>query len=95
MASPVALIGSKTMGLDDAPPTMIVAGSSDVYANGVAIAFEGSPIVPHKRGKHYHGGVVSEGSSTVFVNNMPVARVLDPISCGDKIADGSTNVECG
>ena len=95
MASSVALIGSKTKGKDDSNPSMIINGSSDVYVNGVAIAFEGSKIVPHKRGKSFHDGVVSKGSSSVFVNGKPVARVNDPISCGDEIADGSKNVECG
>lgn len=29
-----------------------------------------------------HGGVLAEGSSTVFVNNLPAGRQGDPVDCG-------------
>lgn len=95
MAPSAALIGSKTKGKDKANPTMIVNGSSNVFVNGVAAAMIGSAIVPHKRGKRVHGGVVSQGSSSVFINGLAAARIGDPISCGDEIADGSSDVFIG
>ena len=95
MASSVALIGSKTKGKDNSNPSMIIQGSHNVYVNGVAVAYEGSKIAPHKRGKSYHDGSVSKGSSKVYVNGRPIARINDPISCGDEIKDGSSNVESG
>ena len=79
----VALIGSMTAGACSAPPTAINQGSSNV----------GSGIVPHPRPKQSpHGGSVSSGSQNVFVNGKPIARIGDPISCGDKIATGSGTV---
>ena len=92
MAS-AAVIGSKTAGRCSAPPTVINSGSSNVFVNGTAMAFVGSGIVPHARPRESpHGGSVSGGASTVFVNGKPAAMVGSPISCGDVVASGSTNV---
>lgn len=88
-----AVIGSKTAGRCSAPPTVINSGSSNVFVNGTAMAFVGSGIVPHARPRESpHGGSVSGGASTVFVNGKPAAMVGSPISCGDVVASGSTNV---
>lgn len=42
-----------------------------------------------------HTGKTSEGSSSVFVNGKPLARIGDAIDCGDIIATGSSNVIVG
>ena len=39
-----------------------------------------------------HSGSISGGSSTVFVNGKPIARVGDSVSCGGTVAQGSPNV---
>lgn len=89
----VALIGSMTSGSCSAPPTAINQGSSNVFVEGAACAFVGCGIVPHPRPKQSpHGGAVSSGSPSVFVNGKPIARIGDSISCGDKIASGSGTV---
>lgn len=39
-----------------------------------------------------HDAVTAEGSPDTFAENLAVARVGDPISCGSKCATGSPNV---
>jgi uncharacterized Zn-binding protein involved in type VI secretion len=42
-----------------------------------------------------HPGVVAGGSSTVFINGRPAARMGDSVGCGSIIAMGSSNVFIG
>ena len=42
-----------------------------------------------------HGGTTISGSSTVFVNGIPKARVGDQIDCGSVCLTGSNNVFIG
>ena len=42
-----------------------------------------------------HDGNISNGSGSVFVNGLGVARVGDPVSCGSTAAQGSQNVFAG
>ena len=72
--------------------------SPDVFCNGIAV---------HRLTDHWvthccnvfpfpcHDGVESGGSLSVFVNGLAAARVGDPISCGDTIAEGSPDVFVG
>lgn len=88
-----AVIGSGTAGACGAPPTVINSASSNVFVNGVGMAYVGSGIVPHARPKESpHGGSVTTGAGTVFVNGRPAAFVGSQISCGDVVATGSPNV---
>ena len=41
------------------------------------------------------GSTTAEGSSTVFVNGIPAARIGDPVACGSACARGSTDVFAG
>ena len=41
-----------------------------------------------------HDGAASGASSNVFCNGKAVCRIGDPISCGDTMAQGSSNVFC-
>jgi uncharacterized Zn-binding protein involved in type VI secretion len=56
---------------------------SDVWA------FHGKPDNPS------HDGVLSAGSSTVFVNGLPLGRIGDSISCGSFVNSGSPDVNAG
>jgi uncharacterized Zn-binding protein involved in type VI secretion len=47
----------------------------------------GNPHPPHE------AATVVSGSDTVLVENIPLARVGDPLSCGHSIGDGSPDVE--
>ncbi len=73
--------------------------SSQVYANGILIAVVGNHYPDHidetedeDEEPNIHDGVASGGSPNVFINNTPIHRANDPISCGDTAANGSPNV---
>ena len=88
---PVSRKGDMSKGVD-APATASTEGSSDVFVNHIPIHRKGDAWAPH--GVPPHGRVLAEGSSTVFANDKEVARVDDPISCGDYVAEGSPNIFC-
>lgn len=72
------------------------SASNDVFINGIAA---------HRKDDHWathcnpvpvcHDGVASTGSSTVFINGKAAVRIGDSISCGDTVAQGSSNVFIG
>jgi len=76
------------------PPRVNDEASPNVFANGVAV---------HRQSDHWvnhtcvttHDGVLQTGSSSVFVNGLPVARIGDPIDCGSTVAEGSSTVFAG
>lgn len=70
-------------------------GSGDVFINGVAAHRIGDHWPVHCDPLTCHDGVQSKGSSTVFINGKAAARIGDDISCGDIIAQGSSNVFFG
>ena len=72
-------------------------GSSDVIVNGHGVVRVGDAWPPHTDPgpPNTHSGSQSGGSSTVFANGAAVARIGDSISCGDSVANGSTDVICG
>lgn len=69
-------------------------GSPNVFINGRPAHRVGDhwpahtcPSIPET-----HDGQASGGSPNVFVNGRPLCRVGDPVSCGDSMCEGSTNV---
>lgn len=88
----IATVGSPTMGACGANPSIIIQGIPTVTINGVPVATVGSPIVPHYRPHHTHGGVVCMGIPNITVNGIPVAVVGSIISCGDMVAQGVSTV---
>lgn len=79
------------------PPNMVSSGSTNVITNNCSTAREGDPMIPHGSPSPSppHGGSISKGSSKVFVNSVGIARITDPISCGQALATGSGNVIAG
>lgn len=76
----------------------ITGPSSDVFANGIGVERKGDPSVVHtiNSGKKCrpHQVNIKSGSSTVFVNGKPIARVGDSIDNGS-ISSGSPTVFAG
>lgn len=79
------------------PPRPNVAGSSNVIINGRgahrvgdAWAAHTCPSIPET-----HGGSLASGSSTVIVNGKQLGRIGDSVSCGSRVATGSSNVIVG
>lgn len=68
--------------------------STDVFHNGLGA---------HRQGDHWvshccvvcHDSVMAEGSSTVFINGRPAARIGDLLECGSAAAVGSPNIFIG
>jgi uncharacterized Zn-binding protein involved in type VI secretion len=73
----------------------IISGASTVFANGILVGLQGSKITPHAPFKGLHkNAMVTDGSPTVFVEGLPVARVSSGNSCGHHIIQGSPDVFC-
>lgn len=80
----------------DFPPRDNIEASSNVFANSLGV---------HRQGDYWnvhcnpvpvcHSGFTTSGSSSVFVNSKPIARIGDDISCGSTCAQGSPNVFAG
>lgn len=85
--SNIATITSKTAGIDG-PMTVIMQGSSNVVACGLAVSTIGDVCLPHKKygSKRTHNVSVITGSSNVYVNGKQVAFVGSNTNCGDKVA---------
>lgn len=79
------------------PPRPSVAGSPNVYVNGIPVVTQGDAFAAHTCPSipETHGGVLAAGSSTVYVNGKQLGRVTDPVSCGSSVAQGSPNVFAG
>lgn len=90
-------LGDNCTGHDACPSRPLIEGSPDVVVNGkpagrVGVdnyATHGCIIHPG------HSAVVANGSSTVFINRQPAARIGDPVSCGGNVMQGSSDVFVG
>ena len=78
------------------PPRKSIEGSDNVFINGIPAHRLDDKWEQHGCGTcSPHDGVLAKGSSTVFVNGKPLARVGDDVSCGSKVAEGSSDVFAG
>ncbi len=91
----ITRLGDTCTGHGSFPPRASIEASTDVIVNGKGAVREGDAWAVHCSGKSCHGGSVSAGSSSVFVNGIPVARIGDPLDCGSSVATGSGNVSAG
>lgn len=77
----------------------IIRGAGTVYCNGIPVGLHVSDITPHAPwGKKPHpphkAAKTTDGSPTVYCENVPVLRVGSGNTCGHKIVEGSDNVYC-
>lgn len=72
-------------------PVISTPSNSNVFANGILIAVNGSPVQGHGKGSHANP-FTANGSSNVFINNTPVNRTGDADTCDHPRATGSPNV---
>lgn len=76
----------------------IMRGASTVFANGIAVGLHVSQITPHapwgKPHPPHRAAMTTDGSPTVFAENVPVLRVGSGNTCGHSIAEGSSDVFC-
>lgn len=69
--------------------------SPNVFVNGIPVHRKTDSWESHECDGESHAGVLSSGSSSVFVNGLACGRIGDSVSCGSKVAQGSGNVFCG
>jgi hypothetical protein len=74
------------------PRPTATAAQGSVYCNGILATVIGAYYPVHKCGKKKHAGNASAGSPNVFIEGIPVHRIGDAISCGDKSGHGSPDV---
>lgn len=92
----VATKTSMSTGHGDWPPRPTAEWSPDVYAEGLNVHRVGDTWVTHCNTKgQCHVGATSGGSHTVYCNGKQVARIGDPVSCGETIATGRATVFVG
>lgn len=76
----------------------IIRGAGTVYCNGIPVGLHVSDITPHSPFGRPHpphkAAKTTDGSPTVFCENVPVLRVGSGNTCGHKIVQGSDNVYC-
>ena len=77
------------------PPRQNLDGSKNVFVNSLGWHLKGGSWASHCCGDECHATKTAEGSSTVFVNSIPVARIGDPLHCGSACGKGSPNVFAG
>lgn len=92
----IALEGQKSTGHSGFPPTQAVGPyTTKSFFNGKAIQLKDvTSYESHTYSRISHSPeqrVVTEGSSTFFLEGKSVARIGDSIKCGDTIAQGSSN----
>ncbi|TNH04333.1 PAAR domain-containing protein [Testudinibacter sp. TR-2022] len=79
------------------PDGTIILGSPNVFANNLPLAYaamDNSDVTIACK-DHSPPTMIAEGSETVFVNGLPVARKGDRTTCDAKINSGSANVFIG
>ena len=88
--------GDQCTGHDDCPPAPLVEYSPDVNINKLGAGRVGDHYSTHSCVSHPgHQDVIAAGSSTVFTNGRPAARIGDAVSIGGTVQDGSPNVRIG
>lgn len=75
------------------PPSPAIAGSGNVFVNGLAVHRQGDALQPHGCPKcPPHGRASSGGSPSVYINGKPVVRLGDAIDCGGSFSTASPDV---
>ena len=101
MAQGIARLGDTTTGHGCWPPrpgAQAAGASAKVFANGIPVHCVGDPWPVHVCVSYpfpAHAGTVANGSGSVKVGGVAVARMGDKIDCGDVISVGSGNVFAG
>lgn len=83
------------------PPTNLIATNAPrVFVNRIQIGVQGDRFIEHRGTpcRTLHAGpqrAIAMGSRRVFAHGRQVARITDPVVCGDRVAQGSRNVFAG
>lgn len=95
MGKKAATIGDVGTDHDGYAPSKIISGSPDVLIDGKPVARVSDQLEPHtKPGSSPHPRSIASGSSTVFINGLPMAITGGSVGCGGVII-GSSSVIVG
>lgn len=95
MGMPTARLADYCSGHRCWPPRPNNQASENVFVNSRGAHRLGDSWNRHCCRKKCHSSVTCQGSSTVFVNGMPLARIGDVVCCTSRIMTGSTDVYTG
>ena len=88
--------GDQCTGHDACPPVPLVEYSPNVRVNKLGAGRVGDHYSVHGCVSHPgHQDVIAAGSSTVFINGRPAARIGDAVSISGTVQNGSPNVRIG
>lgn len=91
MSKHAAKVGNIGTDHDGFHPTPIIAGSPDVFIDGIPAARVDDPLAPHDKPNHPpHPRKIASGSSTVMVNGKPLAMTGSAVDCGGVIIGAGT-----
>ena len=90
--SSVARIGDVTIGHQGFGQQLALTGSDNVFVESIGVVRLTDVFENHSDGHSTHSGIVASGSNKVFVNNLPIARIGDPLTCSSIIGTGSSKV---
>ncbi|ECF3155669.1 type VI secretion system PAAR protein [Salmonella enterica subsp. enterica] len=75
--------------------TVIIAGSSTVFIDGLPAPRQRDPLTPHTKPKHLpHPRKITGGSESVSIDDLPAARTRDSVDCGGVII-GNSSINTG
>jgi uncharacterized Zn-binding protein involved in type VI secretion len=81
-----------------APTSLVTTPATKTFINGILIGLVGAEYATHSCDDTTHPQsirTIASGSTKTFVEGYAVARLGDPISCGDVCAQGSENTFVG
>lgn len=88
--------GDLCTGHDACSPMPLVTYSPNVFINGKGAGRYKDIYEPHGCIAHAtHQDSIAGGSSTVFINGLPAARIGDPVTLGGTVMEGSEDVFIG
>jgi len=95
---PVARLHDICSGHDSFIPSPVIQGSDNVITNNLPTFRKTDAVQPHPSPSPSppHPRFGEAGSETVFVNNLDIMRIGDPIDCGPSVViQGSGNTIAG
>lgn len=89
----VSRVGDTATGHASFPPTVLIEGSDNTFVNGIPASRVGDALNPHGSPSPSppHSRAVSQGASSVLINNKPAAYIGSSVNCGGMLVVGSGN----